>query len=460
MANFGTMGFPCNDPRPNGKPRQGSIYAAVNALTDADGVALSYLNSGQLVIKRLVAGKNITLADNGQQVSIASTVAAATMLINGNTVTPKSLDFPGATVATDAEGNVTVTVPTPEIPETGIDVTDGNNSLVDATSLSFGAGFRVIPNADGTAGKAGVEIDTANMPSNLSAFDRAGQVETGISKLTFLGDSVTVSRIASGQVSVTIAPPTLPDFSVANSSGIVTAAAKGLKFDGDGVTVTDEAGIPKVSISGQAKYGVPISKGGSEITDKPTSLNFTGAGVSVTTDPASGATTVDIPGSTGGGGNPVSVSKQGTEIVPAISGVNFVGPSVTVSAAGTVATVKIEGPIKKKFSVWFPKDTEPNPELPSRFEDLPEGWSVAPTENMPSLLVVTHNMGTFPVNAITLGVNVEAQEATVRQFSAASPLKIPVAADGTISTTQFSVDVSTYSTNANYGDCAWVYVEF
>jgi hypothetical protein len=72
---------------------------------------------------------------------------------------------------------------------------------------------------------------------------------------------------------------------------------------------------------------IPVQDDGLDIVDKPSALNFTGAGVTVTD--VNGTATVAIPG--GGGGSAIAVEDEGTPLTADVTKFNFAGAGVTVT---------------------------------------------------------------------------------------------------------------------------------
>jgi hypothetical protein len=95
---------------------------------------------------------------------------------------------------------------------------------------------------------------------------------------------------------------------------------------------------------------VSIEDEGVVIDAAASSINFVGAGVTVTDE--AGKPTVTIPG----GGGSLAVSEEGVAVVATTTNINFVGDSVTVTDVGGVATVTIATPTTSLYSAFDAAD--------------------------------------------------------------------------------------------------------
>ncbi len=108
-----------------------------------------------------------------------------------------------------------------------------------------------------------------------------------------------------------------------------------LNFVGAGVTVTDVAGVGTITVPG-ASSGIALQDEGTPVTGNPHStVNFVGAGVAVTD--VAGVGTVTVAGG-------IALQDESTPVTgnPHAT-VNFVGTGVTVTDVGGVGTVTIPG---------------------------------------------------------------------------------------------------------------------
>lgn len=129
------------------------------------------------------------------------------------------------------------------------------------------------------------------------------------------------------------------DLEVQDEGTPVATTPISLDFVGAGVTVTDTGGgALEVNIPGGGGGGgsLEIQDEGTPLTTAATLINFVGAGVTAT-EPVADEITVTIPGTNT---TDLVVSEEGTPVVTADE-INFVGSSVTVTDVAGVATVTI-----------------------------------------------------------------------------------------------------------------------
>jgi collagen type I/II/III/V/XI/XXIV/XXVII alpha len=115
-----------------------------------------------------------------------------------------------------------------------------------------------------------------------------------------------------------------------------------------------------------------------------------------------------VTGATGpaGAGGDVAIEDDGTSVVAAASTINFTGAGVTVSDAGSnEATVNIPGGGGGGGAFTFDADLAGTTPATRNFTNVPAGWTVtdAATAGIAQLgsstddLVITHNLGSLPV---------------------------------------------------------------
>ena len=112
-----------------------------------------------------------------------------------------------------------------------------------------------------------------------------------------------------------------PSLDTAQQSAVRTAIGAGTGSGGiSGITVEDE---------------------GTALNTAATTLDFTGAGVTVTGTTAE--KTINIPGGSGGGIDGISIEDEGTALTTAATTIDFTGDGVTATGNGAAKTVNIPG---------------------------------------------------------------------------------------------------------------------
>jgi hypothetical protein len=144
----------------------------------------------------------------------------------------------------------------------------------------------------------------------------------------------------------------LSGIGVKDDNSTVVASATTLDFAGAGVTVTDDGGGEAlVTIPGS--QGIEVSDGGSpQVVSSATAIDFVGTAVASVVDSGGGLATVTInqgaPGisgiEVGDGGSPKTVSEA--------TAIDFVGAGVTVAdSGGGLATVTVDAPYD--FGIFY-----------------------------------------------------------------------------------------------------------
>lgn len=126
---------------------------------------------------------------------------------------------------------------------------------------------------------------------------------------------------------------------VKDEGSILTNSVSILNFTGAGVTASSNGS--NVTIAVTSGNPIAVEDEGNVLTAGVQTLNFTGSGVTATTDGFDNIT-VNITGGSGGGAN-VSVKDEGLELTNAVSILNFTGAGVTSSSNGSNVTIIIPG---------------------------------------------------------------------------------------------------------------------
>lgn len=225
-------------------------------------------------------------------------------------------------VASDVTTNITITdavFSVQELIATGYDLEIEDEGVPIATtpvSLDFvGAGVTVTDTGSGN-----LQINIPGGGSTITVQDEGTPLTTAVTLFNFAGAGVTVTEPVADQVLVTI--PGGGGGSIAVQEEGVTVSTSGtLNFVGAGATATDVGGVATVSIPGGIS-GVAVQEEGTSVVTSAT-MNFVGAGVTATN--VGGTATVTVPG------NPLEVKDEGVSLTTNALSIDFAGAGVTVT---------------------------------------------------------------------------------------------------------------------------------
>jgi hypothetical protein len=187
-------------------------------------------------------------------------------------------------------------------------------------SLILSDGANLLGLAGGTSGGGGGGGD-------IIVRDEGTQLTGSVLSFDFTGTGVTATDDGSGNITVDITGGG-GSLAVEDQNSVETSAATVLDFVGELVSASDD-GTGRVTVTA----ALPVFDDGAAVETDAAQLNFTGAGVLVTTDPQTHVVTIDIPGSSGGG--VIEVNDEGGAITGDLQSLNFVGPIVEATDDGS-----------------------------------------------------------------------------------------------------------------------------
>jgi len=236
--------------------------------------------------------------------------------------TANTINFVGAGVtASNVGGVATITVSG----GSGIAVQEeASNVVTSATTLNFvGSGVTA-------SNVAGVATITVSGGSGITVQEESSNVVATANTVNFVGAGVTASNVG-GVATITIAGGG-SGITVQEESSTVVATATTVNFLGAGVTASNVGGVAVVTVPG----GVNTTYSGSPVTTPAETINFVGPLANVT-NVGFGTNTTDV---TIG----LTVQDESTVVTgnAAIGTLNFLGAGVTVTAGPTgVANITI-----------------------------------------------------------------------------------------------------------------------
>jgi len=123
------------------------------------------------------------------------------------------------------------------------------------------------------------------------------------------------------------------DITAKDESVNLTQKLSSLNFVGGGVTATTDGNDVTVTVDGSA--AIPIKDEGVSLTSAVTSIDFTGAGLTATADGDDITVNVDA--------SAITAKDEGVNLTTSLSSVNFVGAGVTATTSDGDVTVTITG---------------------------------------------------------------------------------------------------------------------
>jgi hypothetical protein len=176
---------------------------------------------------------------------------------------------------------------------------------------------------------------TAATGGTITIRDEGSNVVTGANTINFVGSGVTASNV-SGVATITIPGGGTSGIAVQEEGTNVVATTTTVNFVGAGATASNVGGVATITIPGGIS-GINMLYNTSVVTANATTINFSGPLANVTNVGFGNATDIGIG---------LTVRDEGTVVTgnAAIGTLNFLGAGVTVTAGSTgVANITIPG---------------------------------------------------------------------------------------------------------------------
>jgi hypothetical protein len=209
---------------------------------------------------------------------------------------------------------------------------DSANVVANASIVNFVGPGVTVTNANGIAN---ISISSGNIVSGIAVQEEGSNVVATANTINFVGAGVTASNVG-GVATITIPGGNGSGIVVQEESSNVLSSASTLNFVGAGVTASNVGGVATITVPGSSGIsGVNILYNASVVTANATTINFFGPLANVTNVGVGNATDVGIG---------LTVQDESTVVTgnAAIGTLNFLGAGVTVTAGPTgVANITI-----------------------------------------------------------------------------------------------------------------------